>query len=333
MINLYEVIPEKYLIAPIKYENYEKMQIVLPCMATIVGGTGAGKTNYVLNFAMNLNAFDCYRIFAKNYKNDPLYLAFIDELKDASTETNTPLIFVESDIEKLPPLESLMTKDGEEHSTLIIIDDMINETNQEALCDYFIAARKYNVTCFYLSQSYFAIPIMIRKQQFYCFICHVHQRDLSRIIPEMNKTDIDTDDVIKLYRHIMREQPKNAKYRNIKHVFTMDGVTHNPHLAFRDGWNVIPDFDRIIHGPDEPEQEEKGPKRRKIKGGKAITHEMKTPEHTSMDKMLESLEAKPVRVKPIGEDLGNQQHRNTLSLLDQFRLNRKQKRKLDDLFS
>lgn len=328
MNNLYEIIPDKYNNKPVHYDNYDKIHMNVPFMMTISGGTGTGKTNSALNYAMNINAFDCYRIFAKNYQVDPLYKAFIDELKDASNETHTPLIYVETDIEKLPPIQDMMSKDGQEHSTLIIVDDMINEANQEALCDYFIAARKYNTSCMYLSQSYFAIPIMIRKQQHYAVISHVHARDLERIIPEMNKTELDASDVIQLYRHIMKNKNLNAQYRDIKHVFMMDGITHDPHYAFRDGWNVIPNFDQIIKSRSAEDTHSN--KRKRKRKGQNLT------DTTDLNQKLltgpEHFEPKPVRVRPIN-DTGDLQHRNTLSILDQIRIRKRHKQTMNQLFS
>jgi hypothetical protein len=77
---------------------------------------------------------------------------------------------------------------GEKHnalSHLIIWDDLILSKNLEIVCNYYIRARKQNVSCVFLSQSYFAIPLMIRRNCNYLVLLKLQgTRDINAIMRE-----------------------------------------------------------------------------------------------------------------------------------------------------
>ena len=72
-------------------------------------------------------------------------------------------------IENLPDLDKL----DKTTQTLIVMDDLVNEKNQKQICDYFIRARKKNASLIYISQSYYAVPKMIRNNLTYLLIKQV----------------------------------------------------------------------------------------------------------------------------------------------------------------
>ena len=57
-----------------------------------------------------------------------------------------------------------------EQQRLLVFDDLINEKDQRAICESFIRARKRNCSLCYLSQSYYAVPKMIRNNLTYIII-------------------------------------------------------------------------------------------------------------------------------------------------------------------
>lgn len=56
-VNLYKYTPKKFKAEPITYAEQDKLRISLPSMFLVVGSTGAGKTNWVLNFLEHTRCF------------------------------------------------------------------------------------------------------------------------------------------------------------------------------------------------------------------------------------------------------------------------------------
>ena len=59
----------------------------------------------------------------------------------------------------LPPLDSLDKK----KSSIVIVDDLVTATNQSQMETYFIRCRKLNCSVVYISQSFYAVPKLIRN--------------------------------------------------------------------------------------------------------------------------------------------------------------------------
>jgi hypothetical protein len=62
-----------------------------------------------------------------------------------------------------------------EENNLIVLDDLVNESEkaQKPICDYFIRCRKKNCSIIYISQSFYAVPKMIRDNISYLIIKQV----------------------------------------------------------------------------------------------------------------------------------------------------------------
>jgi hypothetical protein len=70
------------------------------------------------------------------------------------------------------------------------MDDLVLEANQKPLEEYFIRARKQNCSLIYISQSYYAVPKMIRKNLNYLVIKQLSSlQDLFRIMREYSLGD------------------------------------------------------------------------------------------------------------------------------------------------
>ena len=115
----------------------------------IVGPTGSGKSNFCTNLIVKMA--DTFRkiIIVCKMKDEKIYKMLKDKLKDA-------LIIMS--LQELPSLKNL-EKTGQ---MLIIFDDFLCD-NQQKLKDYIMYARKYNIMCAFLAQSYFATDKFIRQ--------------------------------------------------------------------------------------------------------------------------------------------------------------------------
>lgn len=163
LVDWYKVMPKKYL--PKQHNpHYNTHHIKLPFRMIIAGNSGSGKTQTLLNLLHNMpSTFEKIRIVTKN-KDEPLYNYLEDKMKDFDFK-------IEEGIHSLPDLDSL----DKTQNNLIILDDLVNESEkaQRPISDYFIRCRKKNCSIIYISQSYYAVPKMIRDNISYLIIKQV----------------------------------------------------------------------------------------------------------------------------------------------------------------
>ena len=189
LVDWYKKMPKKYL--PKQHNpHYETHHIKLPFRLIIAGNSGSGKTQTLLNL-LNImpDTFEKIRIVTKN-KDEPLYNYLEDKLKDFDFK-------IDEGIHSLPDLDSL----DKTVNNLIVLDDLVNESAkaQRPIADYFIRARKKNCSIIYISQSYYAVPKMIRDNISYLIIKQVSSmKNLTMICRECS-LGIDKKELKKIY--------------------------------------------------------------------------------------------------------------------------------------
>lgn len=173
IIDWYKKIPKKYL-TKTHNPNFKIHGIQVPFRMLIIGGSGAGKTQTFLNILHNFSGtFQNIHLITKN-KDEPLYNYLADSLKDKGFE-------IHEGISKAPDLDTFDKKE----QTLVVFDDLVLEKNQHAIEEYYIRARKLNCSVIYLSQSYYAVPINIRRNLTYLVIKRLQSlKDLYAILRE-----------------------------------------------------------------------------------------------------------------------------------------------------
>ena len=154
--------------------HYDKHHIKIPFRMLIVGNSGSGKTSTLLNLIYNMSdTFEEIIIVCKS-KSEPLYEYLEDKYKDKGIKI---IEFKDG----LPDIDSF----NKEQQRLLIYDDLINEKDQRAICESFIRARKKNCSLCYLSQSYYAVPKLIRNNLTYILIKQLSSlRNLTMILRE-----------------------------------------------------------------------------------------------------------------------------------------------------
>jgi len=219
--NWYSIIPKKYLVSQ-HNPNFKTHGLKIPFRMLIVGNSGAGKTQTLLNIMHNMNGtFNNIIIITKN-KKEPLYEYIEDKLGEDG------LSIVEG-IEHAPNLEKDIDKKDQ---TLIVMDDLVLEKNQSALEEYFIRARKLNCSLIYISQSYYRVPRIIRQNLNYLIIKQVSSfKDLYRIMSEYS-LGIDKTTLKKLYETSTSE----------KQDFLLVDLDANPKDRFRKNFNDVFDL-------------------------------------------------------------------------------------------
>ena len=220
IVDWYKKMPDKYLLKQ-HNPNYEKHGIKLPFRMLIIGGSGAGKTQTFLNILHNFgNTFQNIYIITKN-KDEPLYNYLEDKLgKDG--------LKISEGIGSAPNLDDL----DKSEQTLIVMDDLVLEKNQRQLEEYFIRARKMNASLIYISQSYYAVPRMIRQNLTYLVIKRLNTLgDLFRIMREYS-LGVDKDQLKKIYDNST----------DTKQNFLLVDLEEEPQSRFRKNFNEVYDI-------------------------------------------------------------------------------------------
>jgi len=223
MVDYYKVMPKKFLLQS-HNPNFKDHKLNLPFRMLIIGGSGAGKTQTLMNLIRVMNGtFNNIHIITKN-KDESLY-------NYLESKVDTGLTITEG-IDSAPDLDEFDKKE----QSLIVMDDLVLEKNQKQLEQYFIRARKLNCSLVYLSQSYFGVPKMIRMNLNYVIIKRLNTlQDLFRMMREYS-LGVSKDVLVDLYQHSIQDnkqdfllvdldsEPKDRFRFNFLDVYDLNGI-------------------------------------------------------------------------------------------------------------
>ena len=171
----------------------------------IIGGSGSGKTNALLNLINNHPDIDKIYLYAKDpYEKKYQYLINKRE-KVGLNHFNDPKAFIEysndmqdvyKNIEDYNPIKK--------RKVLIIFDDMIadmiNNKLNPIVTELFIRGRKLNISIVFITQSYFKVPKDVRLNSTHFFIMKIpNKRELQQIALN-HSSDIDFKDFMNIYK-------------------------------------------------------------------------------------------------------------------------------------
>jgi len=191
LIDWYKKMPKKYILKS-HNPHYEQHHIKLPFRMIIAGNSGSGKTQTLLNLLYIMpDTFEKIYVITKN-KDEPLYNFLEDKLKNQGLK-------ITEGIDTLPDLDSF----DKEQNSLIVLDDLVNQTarEQKPIADYFIRARKKNCSLIYISQSFYAVPKMIRDNISYLIIKQVSSMKNLTMIARECSLGIDKKILKNLYNN------------------------------------------------------------------------------------------------------------------------------------
>lgn len=193
--NMYEIMPKELLVES-PNPNFHLHQFKLPFRLCCVAPSGSGKTNWLVNllalFSRDPGTFHHITICTRN-KDEPLY-KWLEGLNDR--------IKIVEGLENAPILDK-MDKD---FNNLVIFDDLVLEKNQTRVANYYIRARKLNCSVCYLSQSYFAIPKIVRSNCTYLVLLKLSgARELNLILSE-GGLGIDKNELLRIYKEATAEK-------------------------------------------------------------------------------------------------------------------------------
>lgn len=237
--NFYDTLPTKYKDKGVEYEAFKDLQLKLPCNMVVVGGTGSGKTNYVMNFISESNAFTRFYICAKTI-DESFYRYLIDKLEALGKKLKTQIVWKSETIRDIIPAMENMDK---KESNLFICDDQVEEPTRELqkICQFWIRCRKLNCTSIFITQSYFTTPKDIRtNSRVLVLVKLTDKRDLNIII-KCCSLDLDEDQMLALYNYAIRDGFPN--------VFMIDLANSDEKYRFRQNFTPL-DLSRILNRPE-----------------------------------------------------------------------------------
>ena len=138
-----------------------------PYRILIIGGSGSGKTNALLNLINNQPDIDKIYLYAKD-PYEAKYQFLINKRESTGlNHFNDPKAFIEcsNDIQDVYKNIDKCNTD-KERKILIVFDDMIadmisNKKINSVVTEWFIRGRKLNISLVFITQSYFKVPKMV----------------------------------------------------------------------------------------------------------------------------------------------------------------------------
>ena len=198
--------------------HFDKHHIKIPFRCLIAGNSGSGKTGTLLNLIYNMpDTFEEIIICCKS-KHEPLYEFLEDKYsKDKSIK------IMEFNADGLPDIDKM----DKEKQRLLIYDDLVNEKDQKGICESFIRARKKNCSLCYLTQSYYAVPKMIRNNLTYIIVKQLSSLKNLTLIMREYSLGVDKKDMKDMYDDATRD----------KQGFLMLDLEGDKDKRFRSGFN------------------------------------------------------------------------------------------------
>ena len=153
-----------------------------PYRILIIGGSGSGKTNALLNLIKEQDDIDKIYLYAKDL-SEPKYEFLIKKHEDVGIKyCNDPNAFIECSNTMDDVYENIDDYNpNRKRKILILFDDMIadimtNKKFQSMIKELFIRYRKLNISLVFITQSYFSVPKDVRLNSTHYLIMKINNK-------------------------------------------------------------------------------------------------------------------------------------------------------------
>lgn len=196
IVNMYERMPKEFE-DKVENPNFHLHKLKLPFRMCIVAPSGSGKTNFLVNL---LHLFSCgdkgtfqtINIITRN-KDEPLYRWISSKCEQ---------ITIKEGLSNTPQLD----KFDKDFNHLVVWDDLVLSKDLTMVEQYYIRARKLNVSVIFISQSYFKIPKVIRNNCSYMVLLKLSgQREVNIILSEFG-LGITKEELVSIYEYATAEK-------------------------------------------------------------------------------------------------------------------------------
>ena len=182
-----------------------------PYRIMIIGGSGSGKTNALLNLINEQDDIDKMYLYAKDL-NGPRYEFSIKKRENARIKhLDDPNAFNQcfdtmDDVYENINDYNLCRK----RKFLIVFDDMMadikgNNEFQAITEEMFIRCKKLNISLVFITQSYFSVPKDVRLNSTHYLIMKINNKRELQNIAINQSAEIDYKDFIETYRECTKE--------------------------------------------------------------------------------------------------------------------------------
>ena len=178
-----------------------------PYKILIIGGSGSGKTNALLNLINEQKDSDKIYLYAKHL-SEPKYEFLIKNRENAGLKyLNDSNAFIECSNTMANVYENIDYYNlSRKRQVLIIFDDiMTNKKFQSIIKELFVRYRKLNVSLVFITQSCFSFPKDVRLNSTHYLTIKINNRKELQNIAINHSTDIAYKDFIKIYRECTKE--------------------------------------------------------------------------------------------------------------------------------
>lgn len=223
IINYYE----KWGAKPLTREYYNKDFYLPqhPSNIAIIGATGYGKTNILINLIAKSDCFSNIFLFTGSTPKEFLY----DKLKE----------LLDDKFEAFESLEELKefvgkTKDLKESQVLVIIDDFILQKKMHPVISHFLTFSRKSCdggcSVVLLAQSFFELEKTMRLQcKYFVLMGGLDKRELRAITGRFSCCDCSIDQIEEMYI-------ESTKGKDVTDFFMIDMKTKFDNLKFRKGF-------------------------------------------------------------------------------------------------
>jgi len=192
MINFYDKLSKEDKSETKLDKNFKNHYILPNSMIGIIGGTGSGKSNALLNLiSKQSNKYFDIIIFNPVSTDEPLLKLLQKKIPELKLINN---------IEELPSLSEFVG--DSQHEKLIVFDDVINMNKKyfKKIFEYFTGGRKLGFTVVIMAQNYVSIPkTIVRNCQYFLIFKLNDNHTIQNIIRNHNIYNVEKEIFRKLY--------------------------------------------------------------------------------------------------------------------------------------
>ena len=176
-----------------------------PYRILIIGGTGFGKSNLLLNLIENQPEIDKIYLHAKEPLEAKCQYLINKRENVRINHFNDPKAFIEDSNNMHGVYKNIDDYNSyKENKILIVFDDMIadiihNKKLNSIVTEFFIRGRKLNISLVFSTHSYFKVPKCVRLNTSHFFIAKIPNKREIQQIAINHTSDINAKDFANIY--------------------------------------------------------------------------------------------------------------------------------------
>ena len=182
-----------------------------PYRILIIGGSGSGKTNVLLNLIENQLDIDKIYLYAKD-PYEAKYQYLINKREGVGIDHfNNPKAFIKYSNDMRGVYKNIDEYNiNKDNKNLTVFDDMVadminNKKLNSVVTELFIRGRKLKISLDFITKSYFKVPKDVRLNTTHFFIAQIPNRRELQEIAQNHSSDIKAEDFINIYKECTAE--------------------------------------------------------------------------------------------------------------------------------